>query len=547
MNENEILSQAEIDNLLSAVEVGDFGGDYDDDDDEYDFGQIGCGPSIDNCGDASDMSRSNTVKMYDFKRPDKFSRDNIRTIQMMFETYARLNTTYLSAKLNSFVNVHVASVDQLTYEEFSRSIPNPTTLAEIYLEPLQGLSIMEIDPTVSFAMIDRLMGGEGESLKDNRELTEIETNVIKNVVNSMIQNLIPAFSKVIGLKPKLAKIESNIQFSQIVPPNEMVVLVTLETRIGEVEGMTNFCIPYSIIESIIPKINATNWYSWKKDTITNVNNIENVANVPMEISAKLPSFKVPLSTLINLKKKSIIGKFNKFGITTDVELYVNGNHKMNAEISMDEITPLNFFHNKNQKNRNIGKIKHKTKKKEPVDIKVSTIDNSSQLIKANKEIEKLKNEITGLRNNISPKPVKNITIPFAWLDNVDEEILSRLLALEHTQTMTLVISHIKNADSASKVISLLPIELRADIIKRLSKMDLVSSETKQAVGTIMENKYSMFEITIAEKTGGMNSTCDVVKKMDSDTKDSIMETLEEEDPELAEEIHNRNGNKNNQK
>ena len=123
---NEILSQSEIDNLLSAVEVGDFSGDGGsgfDGLDNFNFDADARG--------AHDMQKTASVKMYDFKRPDKFSKDQIRTIQMMHETYARLTTTSLSAQLRSFVNVHVASVDQLTYEEFSRSIPNPTTLAII--------------------------------------------------------------------------------------------------------------------------------------------------------------------------------------------------------------------------------------------------------------------------------------------------------------------------------------------------------------------------------------------------------------------------------
>jgi flagellar motor switch protein FliM len=142
----EILSQDEIDALLNAISSGEVN------EEEY-----------------SAVGEQKKVKIYDFKRPDKFSKDQIRTLQMMHETFARLATTGLSAQLRALVGVHVASVDQLTYEEFIRSIPNPTTLAVINMDPLKGSAILEMDPSISFTIIDRLFGGKGESAKINRE------------------------------------------------------------------------------------------------------------------------------------------------------------------------------------------------------------------------------------------------------------------------------------------------------------------------------------------------------------------------------------------
>ncbi|MGQ2869033.1 flagellar motor switch protein FliM, partial [Leptospira santarosai] len=144
----EILSQDEIDALLSAISSGEVS--------ESDY---------------TSVSEQKKVKIYDFKRPDKFSKDQIRTLQMMHETFARLATTGLSAQLRALVSVHVASVDQLTYEEFIRSIPNPTTLAVINMDPLRGSAILEIDPSISFTIIDRLFGGKGEQAKISRELS----------------------------------------------------------------------------------------------------------------------------------------------------------------------------------------------------------------------------------------------------------------------------------------------------------------------------------------------------------------------------------------
>ncbi|MBL8991909.1 MAG: flagellar motor switch protein FliM [Spirochaetia bacterium] len=324
---NEILSQNEIDNLLSAVEMDDLGGGGGTPDagggaEDFSMSESG----------ADSLKKAQSVKMYDFKRPDKFSKEQIRTIQMMHETYARLTTTSLSAQLRSYVNVHVASVDQLTYEEFSRSIPNPTTLAIINMDPLRGSAIMEIDPTITFAIIDRLFGGEGESLKDNRELTDIELSVIEGIIIRILGNLREAWSNVIDLRPKLGNIETNIQFAQIVPPNDMVVLVTLETRIGDVEGMTNFCIPYITIESIISKLSAQYLYSAirKGGDTENLELIKTqIYDVSRKVVAKLGSMHLSVKEILNLKKGDILQLGTK--VSDDLELAIGDRHKFNCQ------------------------------------------------------------------------------------------------------------------------------------------------------------------------------------------------------------------------
>ena len=307
----EILSQTEIESLLNAVDSDDFGlGDKPEGASAYGADRV-------------DFKKASSVKMYDFKRPDKFSKDQIRTLQMIHETYARLTTTSLSAQLRSFVNVHVASVDQLTYEEFSRSIPNPTTLAIINMDPLKGSAVMEIDPTITFAIIDRLFGGEGLSMKENRELTDIELSVIEGIVIRILGNLREAWSNVIDLRPKLGNIETNIQFSQIVPPNDMVVLITLETRIGDVEGMTNFCIPYITIETVNTKLSAQYMYSsvHKGENIENFELIkEHILGVEVDLVAKLGDVTLNVDDLLNLKKGDVIRLQSKIENHLDLEV-----------------------------------------------------------------------------------------------------------------------------------------------------------------------------------------------------------------------------------
>ncbi|GHT73110.1 flagellar motor switch protein FliM [Spirochaetia bacterium] len=282
----EVLSQDEIDQLLTAINAGDT--------EPEDFR-----PAAD----------TRKIKIYDFKRPDKFSKEQIRTVSIMHETFARLTTTALSANLRSMVHVHVASVDQLTYEEFIRSIPTPTTLAIINMDPLKGNAILEIDPAITFSIIDRLFGGTGEGTKSQHELTDIEQSVMEGIIVRILGNMREAWAQVIDLRPRLGQIDTNPQFAQIVPPTEMVVLVTLETKVGDVEGMMNFCIPYLTIEPIISKLSAQFWYSSvRRGTTTENLNIlkEKLATVDVNVVAEVGRIQVPIKDVLSLQTGDVV-------------------------------------------------------------------------------------------------------------------------------------------------------------------------------------------------------------------------------------------------
>ncbi|MDR2842436.1 MAG: flagellar motor switch protein FliM [Spirochaetaceae bacterium] len=282
----EVLSQDEIDQLLTAINAGES------EPEEF---------------KASSDTRK--IKIYDFKRPDKFSKEQIRTVQIMHETFARLTTTALSANLRSMVHVHVASVDQLTYEEFIRSIPTPTTLAIINMDPLKGNAILEIDPAITFSIIDRLFGGTGEGAKTQHELTDIEQSVMEGIIVRILGNMREAWSQVIDLRPRLGQIDTNPQFAQIVPPTEMVVLVTLETKVGEVEGMMNFCIPYLTIEPIIGKLSAQFWYSSVRQG-TNTENLnilkDKLVSVDVNVVAEIGTIQIPVRDVLALRAGDVV-------------------------------------------------------------------------------------------------------------------------------------------------------------------------------------------------------------------------------------------------
>jgi len=304
----EVLSQDEIDQLLTAINAGDT--------EPEDFK-----PAAD----------SRKIKIYDFKRPDKFSKEQIRTISMMHETFARLSTTSLSAQLRSVVHVHVASVDQLTYEEFIRSIPTPTTLAIINMDPLKGNAILEVDPAITFSIIDRLFGGTGEGTKSQHELTDIEQSVMEGIIVRILGNMREAWTQVIDLRPRLGQIDTNPQFAQIVPPTDMVVLVTLETKVGDVEGMINFCIPYITIEPIIGKLSTQFWFSTahRASTSENLNVLKDkLETVDIDAVAEIGRINLPVREVLSLRVGDVVRLYNsRIGDPYSLNIGSSGIHK----------------------------------------------------------------------------------------------------------------------------------------------------------------------------------------------------------------------------
>lgn len=150
-------------------------------------------------------------------------------------------------------------VEQLAYEEFIRSLSNPSVIGIFNMSPLKGNVIFEINPNIAFSIIDRLFGGEGTVINKIRTLTDIEETIIRKVITKSLDNLQEAWRHVVNTEPRLEVIETNPQFTQIVPPNDMVVIVTLQTQIGQVEGLINICIPYLVLEPIMSKLTTTFW------------------------------------------------------------------------------------------------------------------------------------------------------------------------------------------------------------------------------------------------------------------------------------------------
>ncbi len=201
------------------------------------------------------------VKVFDFLRPSKFSKDQLRTIELLHEAFCRSVQTKLSGALRAMVDVEVVSADQLSYGEFVNSMPAPSFIAIVTMEPLEGNAVLEISLPLVFSIIDRLAGGPGTQRPKPRELTEIELALVQNVSEVLLGGFTEAWSSVIPVRFRHVATEMNPQFAQVVSPSEMVMLISFELRIGAATGTVSLCVPYLVLEPAMDKLTAQSYFS----------------------------------------------------------------------------------------------------------------------------------------------------------------------------------------------------------------------------------------------------------------------------------------------
>ncbi len=208
--------------------------------------------------------KERNVQTYDFKRALRFSQDHIRILTRIHENYARLMTTYSSAQLRTIIQASVHSVEQMPFEEFVKSITENSILSLFVASPLQGQMVLEVAPDLAYAMLDRMLGGQGVHTDKLKHLTEIETMVIERILSKILESFQDAWTSVLKLKTELKELEVNPHFLQIVSPNETVVTVTLTVKVGEVTGNIRVCLPHVVLEPIMPRLSAHHWLSNQK-------------------------------------------------------------------------------------------------------------------------------------------------------------------------------------------------------------------------------------------------------------------------------------------
>lgn len=303
----DVLSQDEIDNLLKALSSGEL--------------------------DVEEMKGTDEkqVKNYDFARPSKFSKEHLRTLEIIFEHFGRLLATNLPAYLRKSVNVGIVNSEVVIYSEFSNALSNPVLLGVVSMKPLAGNMVMEMASNLGFAIVDRLLGGTGTALDKERDFSEIELTIIERIFSICVNLLKEPWENVIKVTPRLERIETNSQFAQIISPTETIAIITINLKIGDVEGLMNVCLPYTLLEPVMDKLNTKFWFSnmQEKDPTMYGEVIENViSKTKVPIKAILGESKVNVSDFVNLQIGDII-KIDK-KVDQELDVYVGNIKKFNA-------------------------------------------------------------------------------------------------------------------------------------------------------------------------------------------------------------------------
>lgn len=295
----EVLSQNEIDNLLAALSTGEL--------------------------DADQMQGKDDkqVKNYDFSRPTKFSKEHLRTLEIIFEHYGRLISTNLPLYLRKNVQVAVASSETVTFNEFTNSLSNPVILGIVNFMPLNGNIIIDLATNLGYAMLDRMLGGYGVALEKTREFSEIELTIIEKILVMMTQTLREPWKNVIDISPVLSRLETNSQFAQVIAPNDMIAIVTLNVKIGDVEGFVNICLPFFTLEDVMDKLNTKYWYSTMQE--------QHDENYEEYIESMLRKVEVPVKAVLG-KSTISVADFTSLQVGDCIRLDTKVENDMNIYV-----------------------------------------------------------------------------------------------------------------------------------------------------------------------------------------------------------------------
>jgi len=303
----EILSQEEIDALLSAVSYGE----------EV---EVETEPS----------KAERIVNTYDFRHPARVSKDQLRTLQNLHDNFARLLSATFSTLQRSVIEVTLVSVDQITYSEFIMSLSSPSCTYVFRMEPLDGVSVVDFSQSVVFSFVDRLFGGRGSSISADREITWIEKSVMNNIINRTLRDLERTWERIIPLECNVEMLETNPEFIQVVPASETVVLISFELKSDNVNGLINLCYPYITIEPIALRLGGQNLVSSAKEVPKEelVKNRQRVELFDALVSAKLGEVEMKFDDLVDLKIGDVLTLNSR--VNDYVDIYVEDELKFYA-------------------------------------------------------------------------------------------------------------------------------------------------------------------------------------------------------------------------
>ena len=282
----EVLSQNEIDALLSALSSGDIIAE-----------------------DIIKEEEKPKIKLYDFKSPQKFSKDHVRTLELIHDNFARIISNFLTAQLRTNTKVNLVSVQQITYEEFIHSVQNPTILTTFKMSPLNGNILFETNQQFANQVIDVLMGGGGQRKLKLREFTDIDKNIIKNINFGLLNNLKLAWEDIMHVDIDVEGVETNPALNQTLAPNEPVALITFSVEMIKSNSFINLCIPYLSIDKYLDKLLVQYWFKDKTQEEINRNQDiikKSISNVEITLSGLLGKTMITVDEFLKLSLNDVI-------------------------------------------------------------------------------------------------------------------------------------------------------------------------------------------------------------------------------------------------
>lgn len=296
----DVLSQSEIDALLSALSAGELEPE-----------------------ELPKEEEKQKVKVYDFRSPQKFSKEHIRALEVIHDNFARIISNYLTAQIRRNTKVKIETVEQITYEEFIHSVPNPTIMMVFKMIPLNGSVLFEMNPTFSFKIIDILLGGSGDKVHVNKEFTDIDKNIIYKIGSGIIANLKLAWEDVLSIDTEIETLDTNPALNQTLAPNEAVALITFSAEIGDNNTFLHLCIPYLSIEKFLDKLIMQNWFRAEDSSdndIAHENIRHGIDEVTVNVEAELGKTSILVDDFLKLTQGDVLMLNEK--VTEPIKVYI---------------------------------------------------------------------------------------------------------------------------------------------------------------------------------------------------------------------------------
>jgi flagellar motor switch protein FliM len=276
------------------------------------------------------------ARRYDFTNPSKFNREQLRTLENIFDNFARSASSFLTGYLRTSVHMEVSSSEEIMYRDFNVALANPVILSMVELPPLKGTVIADMSSNVGYAMIDRILGGPGLGVDKLREFSEIEKILLERVMLQILNFLPEPFESIIQFRPKLDRLETNTQYAQIIAPSDKVALVVMTIKIGSgttAEGNMSFCLPHRVLEPIVHKLYTRFGYSQRSEDSNKELYREKIeeelerARVP--VSVQVGKTQIMVSDFVNLQVGDVV-PLDSY-VSNDVKVMIGSMHKFHAK------------------------------------------------------------------------------------------------------------------------------------------------------------------------------------------------------------------------